>query len=394
MTDGSNPDHKLSLTLIGVPAARAPMTVLAVERALGELRRGRAVVVRGGGGTSMLALAAEFLNPESLAALSEAAGTMPMLALTARRAAVLGLAETAGRIAVVSGLGGLGADEIAALADPLVPAMLDGEWRSRLDVTVRDRPGHDCASAAVALTKLARMLPAAVIAEIGLADSEDIVVWANRRDYLSVDTGDVFQFERAAVRNLRQVASARVPLDGADDARVIAFRPDDGGREHLAIVVGAPDPAKPVLIRVHSECFTGDLVGSLRCDCRDQLQGGLAEIKAAGSGVLIYLAQEGRGIGLVNKLRAYELQDAGFDTMDANEQLGFDADERVYLPAAKMLRILGYQQVRLLTNNPDKVDALTRLGITVVERVAHSFPSNRHNEFYLKTKATRSGHQF
>ena len=145
---------------------------------------------------------------------------------------------------------------------------------------------------------------------------------------------------------------------------------------------------------MHSECFTGDLLGSLRCDCGDQLKGAIAEISAAGHGILLYLAQEGRGIGLVNKLRAYELQDRGFDTIDANEQLGFDADERVYLPAAQMLRLLGFDAVRLLTNNPEKVAALEHCGITVAERVPHAFPSNEHNESYLRTKASRAGHLF
>ena len=162
----------------------------------------------------------------------------------------------------------------------------------------------------------------------------------------------------------------------------------------MAIVVGSPDPDKPVLARLHSECFTGDLLGSLKCDCGDQLQGAMKEIKAVGAGILLYLAQEGRGIGLVNKLRAYVLQAEGFDTLDANEQLGFDADERVYIPAAKMLKLLGYDKIRLMTNNPDKVDALKSVGVNVVERVQHAFPSNQHNELYLKTKADRAGHYF
>ena len=156
----------------------------------------------------------------------------------------------------------------------------------------------------------------------------------------------------------------------------------------------SPDPAGPVLTRIHSECFTGDLLGSLRCDCGDQLRGAIAELARAGSGVLVYLAQEGRGIGLVNKLRAYELQDRGFDTIDANEQLGFDADERVYLPAARMLRHLGFGRVRLMTNNPAKVEALERCGVAVAERVPHAFPANRHNELYLRTKVVKGGHLF
>lgn len=381
-----------SAELYEVPAARAPITVLSVERAMGELRRGRPVVVRGGGGHAVLALAAEAMGPESLQQLRDIAGSAPALAITARRAAVLGLAESAGKIAIVSGLGGLGADEIAALANPLVEAGVSPELRERLNVTVRVEPGHDCASASVSLSKLARLLPAAVTAQIG--DVGDIMAWANRHDFLSVDTGDVFQYEGAASRNLKRVGEARVPISDAHDTRIVAFRPSDGGREHLAIIVGQPDPADPVLVRLHSECFTGDLLGSLRCDCGDQLQGALAEIKTAGAGALLYLAQEGRGIGLINKLRAYELQDLGFDTMDANEQLGFDADERVYMPAARMLKLLGFTKVRLMTNNPDKLAALSRYGVDVVERVAHAFPANKHNEFYLQTKASRSGHQF
>ena len=178
-------------------------------------------------------------------------------------------------------------------------------------------------------------------------------------------------------RTLQQVAQAHVPLEGAENARIVAFRPSDGGKEHLAIVVGEIDPTEPVLIRLHSECFTGDLLGSLRCDCGEQLRGAIAEIAKQGSGVLLYLAQEGRGIGLVNKLRAYELQDDGFDTIDANEQLGFDADERIYVPAATMLARMGIQRVRLLTNNPEKIAQLERYGIEVAERVAALLPVQR-----------------
>jgi GTP cyclohydrolase II len=145
------------------------------------------------------------------------------------------------------------------------------------------------------------------------------------------------------------------------------------------------------LIRPHSECLTGDVFGSQRCDCGPQLREAVERIADAG-GYLLYLRQEGRGIGLYSKLDAYALQDAGFDTYDANEQLGFDADERVYLPAAEMLRQLGYERVRLLTNNPEKVEALIHCGISVVERVPHVFPANGHNERYLRSKASRSGH--
>ena len=211
---------------------------------------------------------------------------------------------------------------------------------------------------------------------------------------LAVSVHEIAEYRYAAARSLEAAGEARVPLEGAENTRVIAFRPSDGGLEHLAIIIGEPDREEPVLTRLHSECFTGDLLGSLRCDCGDQLRGAIRAIAEAGAGVLLYLAQEGRGIGLVSKLRAYQLQDRGADTIDANEQLGFDADERVYLPAAEMLRRLGLRRVRLLTNNPEKVAALTRCGIVVEERVPHAFPSNVHNNFYLATKATRFGHLF
>jgi GTP cyclohydrolase II len=242
--------------------------------------------------------------------------------------------------------------------------------------------------AAVGLAKLAALVPAALVLPL---TPPEAALARRRTDFASVAIDEVLA-RRAARAGLTQVAEARVPLADAEDARLIAFRPGDGGSEHLAILVGQPDRDAPVLVRLHSACFTGDVLASLRCDCGDQLRGAIAAIEKAGGGALLYLAQEGRGIGLVNKLRAYKLQDAGFDTVDANEQLGFDADERVYQPAAEMLRQLGFGTVRLLTNNPDKVAALERYGIRVAERVPHIFPANGHNERYLRTKATRSGH--
>src|SRR6185437_11268514 len=161
----------------------------------------------------------------------------------------------------------------------------------------------------------------------------------------------------------------------------------DGGPEHYAIVIGQSSTQSPVLARLHSECFTGDLLGSLKCDCGEQLRGAIKEISNAGNGILLYLAQEGRGIGLINKLRAYRLQDQGFDTIEANERLGFEADERRYAIAARMLKLLGYNAVRLMTNNPDKVAALEAEGVKVTARVRHAFPHNAHNRAYLETKA-------
>ncbi len=380
--------------LLPMPASREPVSLLAVDRAVSELRRGRFVAVSGGGGVAVLVQAAEAVSPEALDDLRSHSHSLPVLAVTARRAAVLGLAETVGKVVTLSAGEGLTAGVVRNLADPLSDQTLSDGVKDSLTVTVKETPTYDCESAAVALMKLARLLPAAVTAKIADPTADDLAAWALRHDLLLVDAGDIFQYDGTAARTLRAVSEARVPLPNAPDTRIIAFRPLDGGFEHLAIIIGEPEKEEPVLARLHSECFTGDLLGSLRCDCGDQLQGAIKEIANVGSGILLYLAQEGRGIGLVNKLRAYELQDRGFDTMDANEQLGFDADERVYLPAARILRLLGFQKVRLMTNNPVKVSALEACGIAVDERVPHAFPSNKHNESYLRTKQARGGHVF
>lgn len=346
------------------------------------------VAVRGGGGSSLLVLAAEALTDEHLTEVSQQSLSRLRVAMTARRAAAIGLTGGGFRVVTVTPLCPVTPEAILSLVDPLCDAPVVP--RDQLKWT--DADPHSGETAALMLAKHARLLPAAVIADITDPHADDLAAWSLRHNLLWVDAGDVFQYLNTTARHLKAVAQARVPLLNAEDAQVVAFRPDDGGYEHYVVKLGNPDSSIPALTRLHSSCFTGDLLGSLRCDCGDQLRGAIREISEAGGGLLIYLAQEGRGIGLVNKLRAYELQDRGFDTLDANEQLGFDADERVYLPAAQMLRQLGFSRVRLLTNNPDKVAGLARCGITVTERVAHAFPSNQHNEFYLHTKVSRSGH--
>ncbi len=367
-----------------LPATLEQRALRQVDRAITDLRRGGMVLLREGG-AALIAQAAEAVTAESLVRLRGLAGGALSLALTRRRAAALGLAEPP------SGKGGAvllllaedaAAEELRDLADP------GAETAEPLPLApVTEATG--AADAAIELVKLARLLPAMVVAPL---PPRAVPTLAEREGLLLLEAAQVTGYQAIAARSLQPVSEARVPLADAENTRIIAFRPSDGGIEHLAILIGDPDPETSVLLRLHSECFTGDLLGSLRCDCGDQLRGAIAEIARAGSGVLLYLAQEGRGIGLVNKLRAYRLQDAGLDTVDANEQLGFDADERVYLPAAEMLRQLGFARVRLLTNNPEKVAALTRCGIDVVERVPHIFPANGHNERYLRTKATRSGH--
>ena len=360
----------------------------AVARAIGELRRGAPVVLHAGREAALI-LAAEQVSDAGLAGLAALTGGAPMLLLTGRRAAALGLAPSQPSATVVAlRIDDSPAAVVVDLADPA--AGRSGGPGAALPV-VTASPG--LAAAAIDLCKLSRLLPAAVFAVVSPAPA-DPVPWAASHDILALGAGDVAEYRFAGARSLTRVAEARLPLAQAENARIIAFRPGDGGIEHMALVIGEPRQESPVLVRLHSECFTGDLLGSLRCDCGDQLHGAIEAIAGAGSGVLLYLAQEGRGIGLVSKLRAYGLQDRGADTAEANEQLGFDADERIYLPAAEMLRQLGFRRVRLLTNNPHKVAALARCGISVEDRVPHAFPSNGHNAFYLATKAARFGHEF
>jgi len=376
--------------------ARTASALAAVERALAELRRGGIVVLRDEEGNGGLAIAAEACSPIGLQRLQGLAQSAPVLVTTRRRAEAIGM-DIPPHIA-----GGMGETNKPITLDLPQGVPVDIILRPHEDdarhIALRhlSRPiashAPRIAETAIELAKLARLLPAIVLGPLSRDPGDKRRAWAHEQDMMYVDAADVLAYEQTAARNLQQVAQASVPLEGAENARILAWRPSDGGKEHLAIVVGEIDPTEPVLIRLHSECFTGDLLGSLRCDCGVQLRGAIAQIAKEGSGVLLYLAQEGRGIGLVNKLRAYELQDDGFDTIDANEQLGFDADERIYAPAATMLTRMGIKRVRLMTNNPQKIAQLARYGIEVAERVAHSFPANGHNENYLRTKAERAGH--
>ena len=237
----------------------------------------------------------------------------------------------------------------------------------------------DCAETARAALDLARaagLLPALWMLDPAAADfcvPADEIVRERRQPSVEI------------------VARAKLPLEDMPPTQIVAFRASDDGQEHVALVVGA-FAGKPPLVRLHSECLTGDVFGSLKCDCGPQLREALRIIGDAGGGVLLYLRQEGRGIGLVNKIRAYSLQDRGLDTVEANLRLGFADDERDYGHAAAMLGALGIDRVRLLTNNPAKVAGLEATGIAVVERVAHQMPANPHNADYLATKRKRSGH--
>jgi GTP cyclohydrolase II len=360
-----------------------------VRHGILDARAGIPIMIFFADGTSppAIVLAAEAATAAGRAAFHAARRGDPLLALAPSRADAL----------ATPGPGSLGArpGQPDALAFRLPPAQITAASLQALADPSRPQPGSGVtlapapvpalAEAAMALAKLARLLPAMLIAE---ADPAGALTALSDRD--------IAAFQRDATASLVRVAEAALPLAEASDARIVAYRPEDGGMEHVALLIGHPERATAdglaPLVRIHSECFTGDLLGSLRCDCGPQLHQAIARMAAEGAGVLLYMAQEGRGIGLVNKLRAYALQDRGLDTLDANRALGWGADERDFTAAAMMLRDLGIPRVRLLTNNPDKVAALDAAGIIVDGRLRHAIAANGVNDGYLETKARRFGH--
>ena len=343
-------------------------------RAIDALRRGWPVAISASGGR-LAVLAIETANDATLAAF-DADGPADVL-LSAARAATLNLAnqrEAASPAcpALIERVPWLDLPTATALADPVqdLATPLKGPFRAK---AVRS---PDAAAAALRLARLAGLLPALFVRADGPVEAE-------------VDAGALDDYEDPA--HLVIASQARLPVAAAEKAEIVAFRHVADAAEHVALIIGAPDGTPP-LVRLHSECLTGDVLGSLKCDCGPQLAGALDAMAHANWGILLYLRQEGRGIGLINKLRAYALQDQGFDTVDANLRLGFAIDERDFRVAARMLTLLGQREVRLLTNNPQKVSGLAAAGVAVVERVPHKMGENPHNSAYLATKRDRTGH--
>ena len=342
----------------------------AVRTAIAALRTGRALRIDGPCPTAVLAV--ETANQELLELLDPAHEAR--LLISGERAAALNLANERdaadpGSPVVLGHADWLNAGTALAVADP-------GRDLDRAPMGPLHPVTPDCLQtgrAALELARSAGLLPALWLLDPAVAQ-------------LSVSVEDI---ERDA--SVEILARAKLPLDDMPPTQIVAFRASDDGQEHVALVVGAFG-GKPPLVRLHSECLTGDVFGSLKCDCGPQLKEALRIIGKSGGGVLLYLRQEGRGIGLANKIRAYALQDRGLDTVDANQRLGFADDERDYGHAAAMLRALGIDTVRLLTNNPSKVEGLEAAGIKVAERVPHHMPANPHNADYLATKRKKSGH--
>lgn len=344
-----------------------------IERGLSEIRAARPVIISEGP-QAFLALPIDGIDDQRLNAfVSSCAPAKPRLAIAARRARSIGIEASGPVMLAVDNPSAAGLLSLAS--DVVEIPHADSE------------PAPFAIQAMLDLAKLAERLPAALCVDA----SKTKAVFDP--PLMEVSAAAVAEFRKMTLRTLKVVGEANVPLEGGVQSRFVIFR-DGAGNDSVAIVVGKPDFAKPVPVRLHSACLTGDVFGSRRCDCGDQLRLALGELSAAGGGVILYLDQEGRGLGLANKMRAYRLQDTGLDTVDANISLGFDDDERDYEIAGRMLEALGCRSVQLFTNNPAKIAGLKGSGIEISQRIPLLGPVNGDNRRYLTAKATRNGHSF
>jgi GTP cyclohydrolase II len=345
-----------------------------VSRGLGEFQARRPVLITAMDET-VFALPVEGLDCQRLSEfMALCAPAVPRLIITERRALALGLDASTPMTLPLSASDD--ANAILALVSDAIN-----------DRTLAAKPASRAAAAAIQLVKSSHGLPAILAADVTAHSvrCEESVV--------RVDADAVARFADDAIHSLILASEATVPLSSGMPARFAVFRDALGGSP-VAIILGRPDFTKAVPVRLHSACLTGDVFGSRRCDCGDQLRLALARIEALGGGIILYLAQEGRGLGLANKMRTYQLQDDGLDTFDANTTLGFDDDERDYGVAARMLALLNCTRIALLTNNPAKLDGLTKAGIYIASRMPLEAPINAHNRRYMTAKAVRSGHRF
>jgi len=343
---------------------------IAVERAIAELRSGRPALIRSDN-TLIMVIGVEALDAAMAARLEALADGRARLVLPAPRLRRLGMERTEpGQFALPK----IDLARITTLAL---------EVGARFDAPVASIDTLD--KAALELARLALILPALVVAPVTgeLAATSGL---------LEAEAGSIFEYRGRSVVDLKIVGRAPVPLEGAQDTEFVVFRGGEGLRDQVAIIIGKPDLSRPVGVRLHSACLTGDLFGSLKCDCGDQLRDTAKFMAQNGGGVLLYLDQEGRGNGLSNKMRAYKLQSQGFDTYDADEVLGFDHDQRGFDFAAEMLKQLGVASVRVMTNNPIKIAALRGAGLDIVADQRVIGRLNDHNVRYLASKRDRAGH--
>ncbi len=343
---------------------------VAVERALAETRSGRPVIVTHGG-ESLLSVAAESIDTSLLEALRTLGRGDARLVLSPARLRLLG------HNVLVPGS--------IEIEDYQAETLLDIVCQANAKLTIAiPRPASPAENAGLELIRLAYLLPAAVV--IPIADKSRFA------GVVSINADAIEHYRQHVLNAPRIVSRAPVPLEEVGETEFVVFRGGEGMRDQVAVIIGRPDPSRPVFVRIHSACLTGDLFSSLKCDCGDQLRGTVKRIAAADGGVVLYLDQEGRGNGIANKIRAYKLQHAGYDTFEADEILGFDLDQRRFDFAAAMLRQLGFDKVRLMTNNPEKVIAMREAGLNVVSSHRVIGRATSQNVSYLATKRDRAGH--
>ena len=353
------------------------------ERGVFDIRRGHPVHIRSPEG-GVLTAPVEGLDATALDRLRQLTDETPRLVLTSHRARSSGLAPDCEASVSLPLDGQLSIEAIAGLCSGT-----DGAPGGLDDAGVRHADPLE--QAALALVRAGRLIPAALVA--ATRPGAELAALIADGTILSVPAEQAAELASRPRLQVMYASEATVPLAGAEHSRFMLFREANGILEHIAVLIGEPGTwPDPVPARLHSACLTGDLFGSLRCDCGEQLRASVRGIAEAGGGVLLYLAQEGRGIGLANKLRAYQLQDQGMDTLDADCSLGFGADERRYEAAVEMLHHLEISRVRLFTNNPEKIRGLEAGGISVPLRESLHGKLNPHNRRYLSTKADRAGH--
>ncbi len=337
-------------------------------RAIDALRRGWSITIKGEAAAMHLRAIETAIDYDASAVLLSASRGATLKLVNQRAAANIAHPVM---IAAPEDLDG-------ALATAIADPVLDLRRPMKGPFSALELPDSAAATAAMELARLAGLLPAFLVLDEAEANS------------IVVTPADIAAFPRPELLHI--ATQAKLPVGVSEDAQIFAFRSDADAADHVALIVGHRDESIPV-VRLHSECLTGDMLGSLKCDCGPQLHEALARMTQASWGILLYLRQEGRGIGLVNKLRAYALQDQGYDTVDANTRLGFAVDARNFGIAARMLDLLGVKELKLLTNNPEKVTGLEAEGVKVVERLPLKIAANPHNEKYLATKKDRTGHQ-
>ena len=368
-------------------------STIKIERAISELRRGGKIVISDDNtGVSIVLFAAELIEKGTIEEISQATLSRPSIILSSNRASAIGIKINNQPCSILVQRSWTETD-VLSLCMPLID-----HPKPKINGVISEN--NKIVSSCLLILRQARLLPAGLMSIISNVSLDDINHWSFKNDLININANDIQFYETSNSNKLTMSVKAKVPISYTDNCEIVIFRPKDGGDEHFCLIFGKTrnvnndinHDCNNTLVRIHSQCITGDILESLKCDCGQQLKESIKLMANANEGLLIYLAQEGRDIGLLNKLRAYSLQENGMDTVEANEALGFNDDERLYYPAKEILSQFKINKVRLITNNPKKVEHMLNLGISVTERIPIKIDANKHNKKYLETKSKKSGH--